>query len=599
VQRNAPQAFAGTLLGLSVVAVVMTVSLVPFTLRRRYTIERLLLQDDGSDLYLARPRSGAGEPVTLRIYHPGLRLDERILPPVPGVLESDPGAAGRVAWLVQEYVPGGTLGALLNGQPWMPERALEAVSAVVACAAEWRAATGRPLGAFHPDDLLVRGFGPLVLRVGHVPALNSYGRSRPAPPEAVRGEDGDPATWWALGVVARELGVPGGRWDALRAGLLTHDDTERWDADDVAAWLDGRDPAVPESRSYGPLTVAGRPHATPADLAVDLAARPGPAEAWLAEGGDVLLANWLDLEVHDRRFDRDLLAEPPAVLVAAFAAAFTGGVRPRYRGFAVDAEGLTDLARGGAAGHLVLAEALAAGVLPYAARHRCAHPECGTGCVQLGRVDAEVPIILDEVRTVLDRMRDVAGRIPERDWNGGVAAAVELTLDPLAVRRHRRRLRLIGLSTLRRGGPSWVGWWREQRDNALSGRREEIATRAAIVSALLLTAGADAAGRQLAEENKDKLREHGAHAAGQLREVVDQTRLRGPGVVRDAVLALADRGEETVTWLRKTWLRIRVRLDGRYARLLLDRAERRTQSSGSSAGSPASSAPPAPWARRR
>ena len=187
--------------------------------------------------------------------------------------------------------------------------------------------------------------------------------------------------------------------------------------------------------------------------------------------------------------------------------------------------------------------------------------------------------------------------MPEREWNRGVAAAVELTLDSTSVRRHRRRLRLIGLSSLRRGGPAWVGWWRDQRDNALHGRSKEIATRAAIVSALLLTAGADEAGRQLADENKERLREHGARAADQVRAVVDETRSRGPGVLRDGVLALADRGEETVTWLRTMWERLRARLEPRYARLLLSRAERRSQSPISSVSSGGGSSDPA--ARRR
>ncbi len=603
-------------------------ALVPWSLRRKYTIERLLAQNDESDLYLARTRADEPTQVALRIYRPGLRLDDALLdriaergalPYRPGLVDHGRSGSGTssVTWLVQEHLPGGTLRDLMTGGPWVEKRAREAVTAIAACVSGWRDTLGHDIGDFRPDDLLVRGLDPLVLALGHIRTPAWYGWARPAPPETVEGAAGAPASWWALGVVVHELltgrppafepgdaavdhdGAAHGRWQPLLAGLLTVDPAARWTGAQVAAWLAGGTPPVIGDRAYAPLEFAGREHATPAALAMDMAARPGPAESWLADGGDVLLGNWLEFEVQDGRFDRDLLEEAPPMISSAFAATFTAGLRPRYRGFAVDAEGLIDLATGGA--HGPLAEVVASGVLAHAARHRCGHPECPDGetggCRLLHRLDAELPIVLTEVGGVLDRLRGVAGGVSDREWNRGVAIAVELTLDPRATGRYRRRLRLESLSALRRAGAAWVDWWREQRHHALTGRREELGTRAAIVAVLLLTAGAAAEGRRLAEENREELRRRRELAADQGRAVLArlrdaaatafaELRLRGPGVLREVALWLADRGEDLVVRSREGWRHVQVRTQSRYARLLLSRAEHRARSQGAKSQGP-------------
>jgi hypothetical protein len=606
---------------------VTDLSLIPWQVRRKYTIDRLLLQDEENDLYSATPRGEETEPVTLRIYRPGLRIEQDLVarlagaergPHLPALIAHGRSgtAEGPIWWLVQEYLPDGTLGRLVTGEPWAEERVREAVTAVAACAAAWRAATGRDLGDFRPDDLLIRGLDPLVLAVGHVPTVARYGWTRPAPPEAVRGESGDPATWWTLGVLVHELltgqpprfrlgdrsaeldGVPEGRWEPLLAGLLTVDPAARWSAGAVAEWLAGGSPKVAGARRYPPLEFAGRSHPTPAALAMSLTATPAAAESWLADGGHALLRDWLDRDVDDRAFDRAQLDQEPPLIVTSFAATFTPGLRPRYRGFPVDADGLAELAAGGGAGHLVLADVMAGSALAHAARHRCAHPECADddpeGCVLVRRVKTEVPTVLAEARAALDSVLDTApgagGPVPEREWNHGVAVAVELTLAPRSIRRHRRRLRLESLASLRRGGPALVGWWREQRRHALSGPGNEIGTRAAIVAALLLTAAADAEGRRLAEERRAELRRRRDEAAEQgmallirLRRAAlaawAEVRLRAPVLARQVTLVLADGGERLAVQLSAVRRRVRARATARYARLLLARAERRKRRS--------------------
>ncbi|WP_214110323.1 hypothetical protein [Acrocarpospora catenulata] len=572
-------------------------SLVPLSLRRRFVIESLLAQDDESDLYLARPRNNGTGPLTLRVYQPGRWLDEPLLDrltgqPVAGLLGYGRAGsgAGDLPWLTQVHQPAGSLRGLMTGEPWTEERAKEVVAAVADLAAAWRAATDRDLGDFRPEDLTVSGFEPLTLSVGLIPRPARYGWSRPPAPESQAGENGDPATWWALGVVVHELltgrppeftpGEPAvelgeagpGRWRPLLAGLLTVDPQARWTGREVAAWLAGGTPAVTPDRVPEPIRFEGREHRTPAALVAHMTAHPADTERWLLEGGDVLLANWLDLDVGDRKLDRALLEEPPPLVLTGLAATFTPGLRPRYRGFAVDADGLRELASGDTTGHLVLAEVLTSGALAHVARHPCGHQACaGADCREVARVRDELPIILAQARDVLDQMRERTGEIVAREWNRGVAVAVETTLDPGAIRRHRRRLRLEGLSSLGKGGPAWVDWWREQRRYALDGRTDELATRAALMVVVLLTAGAEVAGRQLAEENRRELARRRDEAADQGRAalaraqegaltLLGEIRRRGPVVLRKIAITLLELAEKAAAQIRAFRARNRTRV---------------------------------------
>ncbi|WP_204042663.1 hypothetical protein [Acrocarpospora phusangensis] len=165
-----------------------------------------------------------------------------------------------------------------------------------------------------------------------------------------------------------------------------------------------------------------------------------------------------------------------------------------------------------------------------------------------------MPIILAQARDVLDQMRERTGEIAAREWNRGVAVAVQTTLDPGSVRRHRRRLRLAGLSGLGKGGPAWVGWWREQRRYALDGRVDELGTRVALMVVVLLTAGADVVGKQLAEENRQEMIRRRDEAADQGRALLargqegaltlfGEVRRRAPVLLRRFLLLLMDGGD--------------------------------------------------------
>ncbi|MEO3855817.1 hypothetical protein [Acrocarpospora sp. B8E8] len=574
-------------------------SLVPMSLRRRYTIEALLAQDEESDLYLAQPRNGEPSPIALRVYQPGRWLDEGVLDrlvgqPVAGLVGYGRAGSGDgdLPWLVQTHLGTDSLRGLITGEPWNEERTKEAVAAVAALVAEWRAATGQELGDFRPDDLIVTGLEPLTLRLGLIPRPDRYGWSQPPPPESAAGAQD---AWWALGVLVHELltgrpprfepGDPAvelgdtglGRWQHLLAGLLTVDPNARWTGREVAAWLAGGTPAVTPDRVPRPIAFEGREHRTMISLVTHMTAHPADTERWWLNGGDVLLTNWLDLDLADETLDRTLLDTAPPLVLTGLAATYLAGHRPRYRGFAVDAAGLTELAAGESTGHLVLAEAVTSGALAHAARHRCEHRACHSGgfdgCREITRVLTDVPIILGQARDVLDQMRERTGEIAAREWNRGVAVAVQTTLDPASVRRHRRRLRVEGLTSLGKGGPAWVGWWREQRRYALDGRVDELGTRVALMVVVLLTAGADVLGKQLAEENKQEMLRRRDEATDQGRALLargqegaltlfGELRRRLPILLRRLALLLMDGGERARAGAKV----LRTRARHRYAR---------------------------------
>ncbi|MEV4185289.1 hypothetical protein AB0J28_28090, partial [Streptosporangium canum] len=224
------------------------------------------------------------------------------------------------------------------------------------------------------------------------------------------------------------------------------------------------------------------------------------------------------------------------------------------------------------------------------ARHRCSHPRCpeGTagGCARLLGVETEVPVVMAEVRAVLDRLYDIVGPVSAETWERGVAAAVELCLVPQAARAQRWRLRAERLHPLRRAAIGRVTWWSEQRRKALKGNAGEVETRAAIVSVLLLTSSADEAGRQLAEESREEFRRRRQELTDQGRSVLVRAgrtaeslwfelRLRYPAIRAAVTRVLVERSESGLSRGQAGWRHARARWQSRYGRWRLDRAERR------------------------
>ncbi len=152
-------------------------------------------------------------------------------------------------------------------------------------------------------------------------------------------------------------------------------------------------------RSGDALVFAGEPFTDPGRLAAALAERHTQAEEWLRGGGAARLRRWLDGREGYGAVRGELEAAATGRSAAqraitVFAAVARPASVPRYRGVAVDADGLARIAREGPGGadRAVLAEVFDRGVA--AALGRCGDP-------RLRRLAARVPAV---AQTALDRL---------------------------------------------------------------------------------------------------------------------------------------------------------------------------------------------------
>ncbi|GAA3742949.1 protein kinase domain-containing protein [Salinactinospora qingdaonensis] len=537
--------------------------------------------------------------VALKIYRPGHDLNRELLERLRARGESSPHTPAihgygharsswgeTLAWEAQEYFAAGSLRTLMEQAPLPQDRAGAIVAAVAECLHYWQDSLQHNHTDVKPENLLVRSLDPPVFALtdfgGAVRATMSrvYGglaiTEDYAAPEVVEGRREAPAAWWSLGVIVHELvtgrrpargenwlsarsseidvsAVPDGHWRLLARGLLAPVPESRWGYREVTAWLAGEKPKVVKARRHAPIRFGDVSHDDPPSLAFDLLDRSETGALWLRTHWPEL-RTWLDREVNDYTFDRSYLTrlrdhpDQAHLAISALAARFVPGMVPRYRGHEVTAAGVLALATGDSSRYEALREAIELGALGLAARHWCTHPTCqaeGTNrCALLERVQHEVPLVMRRVAAEVDRLvRAGDGSVVwpgQHEWNVAWANATELVLDPEAPGRYRRMLRAQSWHPAQRSTAPRSQWWLEQRRAGLRGTvgQGEIATPAAIVTAVLLLPSAARAGAVEREQRRaatrQRWRSRWQRANGAVSQGWEGVRSRWPRRDRDA-----------------------------------------------------------------
>ncbi|WP_329519603.1 serine/threonine-protein kinase [Spirillospora sp. NBC_01491] len=265
----------------------------PAVLAERYeAVAELPVQGAESDLLLVRDALG-GEYV-VKVFRRGYHADREVWAKLPAldsphvlrILET--GHADGRDYEVTAYAPDGSLRALMAGP--LP---VEAVAEIVAQLARGLSAlhgTGVVHRDLKPENVLVLGADPLRLAIADFGLSKAVDQSMVfasssrtlayAAPESLSGQVSPARDWWSLGIIVRELltgrapflglsetavvdhlatrpvsadDVPDPRLRLLCRGLLARDPRRRWTGAQVAEWLDGASPAVPEEAPAAPL----------------------------------------------------------------------------------------------------------------------------------------------------------------------------------------------------------------------------------------------------------------------------------------------------------------------------------------------------------
>lgn len=323
----------------------------PRALRDRYrAIEAFPATGSEADLLLVIDRQ-SGERVVAKLYRRGIEPDVRLLAILANAVGDtvvrilDHGVSDGVAYELLEYVPGGTLEALLRRGPLAGSDIRRIVQQI-----------GDALRGIHaqhilhrdlkPDNVLVRSTSPLTL------ALTDFGiasfssatqhftsvarTTRYAAPEVLTGVVDAKSDWWSLGMIVleaasgrhpfdglseqvmnyqlatRPIDVSGVFDDGLRLlcrGLLLRDPKRRFGGAEVSRWLDG-DPTLEVGPDAEGTATAVRPYridsaeaSTGAELALLLARHWDAARRDLARGH---VARWIEEELHDTNLLRAL-----------------------------------------------------------------------------------------------------------------------------------------------------------------------------------------------------------------------------------------------------------------------------------------------------
>ncbi|GAB3717586.1 serine/threonine-protein kinase [Nocardiopsis nanhaiensis] len=554
---------------------------VPADLRRRYQVLDRIGAGGEAVVYLAEPTDSRGRELALKVYRPGHDINRELLdrlrarstaspytPAIHGYGSAASSWGEDLAWEAQEYFSLGTLREVIDQAPLDDERAKAVVRAVADCLDHWQSELQHNHTDVKPENLLVRSLDPPVVALtdfgGAVRATMSrvYGGQAItedyAAPEVIEGRREAPASWWSLGVMVHELisgrrperggnwltarntevdisAITDERWRLLARGLLTLAPSARWGHAEVAAWLAGERPQIRAARRMRPINFAGTSHEDPPSLAFDLLDRSETGAMWLRNHWSEL-RTWLDREVNDYTFDRAYLtgldARPDLahVAISALASRYVPGMPPRFRGHEISADGLLTLATGESSRHAVVREAVESGVVGLGAQHWCPHPACRSGgsgrCALLERVQHEVPLLMKRVHEAVDLAAGAGPNAPRRpaahEIDSTWARAVELVLVPETASQHRSLLRRQSWHPSQRSAAPNAPWWLEQRKSALRDGGDQLASRGAMLTALLLLPEADRIGGAIAEreraDGKARRQDRWASLAGSARE---------------------------------------------------------------------------------
>lgn len=461
-----------------------SVSSVPDELLRSY--EQLELIGSGTEgiVWLVRRRTDGAE-FALKLYRSGAAEQTSACMAILGQLRNadfrryvpeieDCGvaatAAGSQVWVVMEYLPAGTLSALIKaervGRGGVPQaRAKQIVVSLAGVIHFWQDTIKMNPLDLKPANFMVRDAGRAELVVAdfggavRMTLSQQYGSVLTTlaymPPEGLAEWHSEPWPWWALGEIAHELitgrarfdlgdvsssvterlirqeravgrpdlsKVADERWRLLISGLLTRQPSHRWTFEQVTQWSEGQSPVVIADASgpghtgpaKPPIVFASRSYHEPADLAAAMTAQPDEAASWLEGPGRDILLRWLDSDPKDTAFPREYLygfagsgnERRAHKAVTAFAVTFLPGGQPQYRGSVIDQDGLLELVRLGSKGAALLTEILAEGILPIAAGVGCQHDGCPDRCAVVDRLATEVPKVVTGVQDALSRIGD-------------------------------------------------------------------------------------------------------------------------------------------------------------------------------------------------
>jgi hypothetical protein len=366
----------------------------PSALRERFrVVEAFPATGSEADILLVVDRR-TGDKAVAKLYRKGIEPDFRLLailaqtvgPTVVRVL--DHGVSDGAAYEILEYVPGGTLEALMRSGP-LPMEDIKAMVREIADALAGIHAHGILHRDLKPENVLVRTSRPLHL------ALTDFGiaslseatqhfttaarTTKYAAPEVLTGVLDHKSDWWSLGMIVleaasgrhpfdglseqvmnhqlatRPIDVRGVYDDALRVlcrGLLLRDPARRFGEAEVARWLAGDATlAAPEEREASgvrPYRFGTTEAASASELALALARHWNEAKRDLARGH---IARWLEGELHDHNLLRALqdiqdtrgLSEDGKLL--RFLLAATPDLPPVWRGRALTQESVIAAAR--------------------------------------------------------------------------------------------------------------------------------------------------------------------------------------------------------------------------------------------------------------
>lgn len=382
----------------------------PESLLGSFTDPELLTVGTEGTLFRARAIADNSQ-VVIKLYFRGVELDERLHnvianagdAHVVGVRHRDR-VDGR-NYEVLDYLQAGSLTRLIRNEgPTFPtdtireviRELLDALRRLSQLAYE---DNGKAFvhGDIKPDNILVRQRSPLVLVLADFGSSLVTERSRVfvskgttlhyAAPELLSGaRQAEKTDVWNLGVIAFLMSTgehPLSGLDDERAirfylgtknidtravedpeinrlcrGLLVRDPSQRWGYDEVAAWLDGEKPPVPEQRqprvTDGPtFEFDHRFYTDPTELALAMGAHWGKAaESISGPRGRKALKQWLDKHLN-RESVRRLLdewepmqsPEVDVILVLLLVHLAPDAPQLPFRGWRIDGDGLESLAR--------------------------------------------------------------------------------------------------------------------------------------------------------------------------------------------------------------------------------------------------------------